>query len=142
MQVISVPQPWAQLIVIGAKSIYTSPTVFNVGEALIFAEPGDKAMIRNLQRQKYFEWFVGEDDDLVNGMIIGRVNIMRVDPVEKIILANKWHHAFTNRAEKQVECALGEYLPGFFAHTIVDPIEFTGDELMKVNNQTQRAVAF
>lgn len=128
MKTISVPQPWAQLIVRGAKAIETRPYQVEPGEYLIYSAPADEQDIRRISAQPYFNWFIESDEQLPIGKFVGKVRIMRVDPVEKIILADKWHHAFLTRAEKEVECALGDYSPGNFAWTLENPVEFDQDQ--------------
>lgn len=125
MKLLTVSQPWAQLIVRGAKCIETRnyhPEY--IGPVYILATKPTLVNLNKTSPIPFLDWFINADETLPFDMIVGKVDIVRVDPIEKIIMADKWLNAFESRAEKEIECAFGDYSIGNFAWTLENPEEF------------------
>jgi len=134
MKVLSLLQPWATLVVIGAKKIETrSWDTKHRGEILIHASLNKKVadkMIWNYPFNKvlteYFNHAREPDiDDLPFGAIIGKVNLemtMSTDVIRKGEVlrygsSKKWQ--FTDQ-----ELAFGDYSPDRYGWLLSDPVKF------------------
>ncbi len=124
MKAISVRQPWASLVVKGAKCLEISDFSLESGEeVLVYAEPID-ANDPCLKNNEYVNWFIDDCEDLPEDCIIGKLTILRTDPAEKLIYAKVWPEAFTTRQEKEIEFSFNDFKKGNFAWTLSQPVEF------------------
>lgn len=134
MKAISLLQPWASLVVMGAKKIETrSWNTKYRGELLIHASRnmtvGQKRLGQEFNRD--FNAGLGFIEDLPTGAIIGRVILLdtfRTEGLHEIITltANYWHIRneidFDNAYDK--EHAFGDYSPGRYGWLLSNPVQF------------------
>lgn len=118
MKTLSLLQPWASLVVMGAKKIETrSWRTAHRGELLIHASLGKKggAMATQLPFKKYITHFTA----LPFGAIIGRVRVDDIIPVEALQLSDIRLNALTLE-----EKAFGDYGRGRYAWMLSEPLMF------------------
>lgn len=117
-------QPWAQLVVVGAKSIETrsrAPHRSLVGQpiavyATVSLPPGGKGGLAACVAMPHFDEVL-RDVVLVHGAIVGTVVItdaaeMTAESIERLERENPREHAF------------GHYEPGRWAWSLTDPVAF------------------
>lgn len=126
MKAISLLQPWATLVVMGAKKIETRSwqTKYR-GELLIHASVGKKGMY--LMDDPDFKKFLTPlfMDDPRNtfafGAIIGRVELTIIRTTGELVAANMFQeHIQLSNQEK----AFGDYTPGRYAWELKNPVMF------------------
>jgi activating signal cointegrator 1 len=136
MTVISLLQPWASLVVMGAKKFETRSwnTTFR-GELLIHASKGKHyggMSCRELCYCAPFAKFIPGGrvfDKLPFGAIIGKVNMVDTIPTDSFHMpaVNELRKAFIGGRliewPKQEEM-FGDYSPGRFAWILKDPVKF------------------
>lgn len=118
MKVLSLLQPWASLVMMGAKKIETRSwqTPFR-GELLIHASLGKKggALCAALPFSNYIKEF----DKLPFGAIIGSVVLKDIVPVESLSLSADVLALLTLE-----EKAFGDYTKGRYAWLLRTPVPF------------------
>jgi hypothetical protein len=130
MKVLSLLQPFASLIVVGAKRIETRPwkTQYR-GPLLIHASTRFPKDYRELCQKEYFSDYVPDWKVLPRGQVIGRADLVDFIPTDEL-------EAFFNmpsglvsvggktwRLTKQ-EHAFGNYTPNRFGWLLKNPVEF------------------
>ncbi len=121
MKVISLLQPWATLVVMGAKQIETrSWSTAYRGPLLIHTSKGKAGEIfaHELPFKKHIRDFM----QLPFGFIIGRVTLTDVVRIGTGPLLNTSDEMMNNLTME--EKAFGDYTPGRFAWILQDPIAF------------------
>lgn len=118
MKVLSLLQPWASLVMMGAKKIETRSwqTPFR-GELLIHASLGKKGSV--LCASPPFSNYIKEFDKLPFGAIIGSVVLTEIVPVESLPLS-AGALALLTLEEK----AFGDYTKGRYAWLLHTPVPF------------------
>lgn len=85
VKVISLIQPWASLVVMGAKKNETrSFQIKYRGELYIHASQGFPRWARNISSYPPFTNYIQSHQDLPTGQIIGKVNLFDIKPTEII----------------------------------------------------------
>lgn len=113
MKAISLQQPWASLVVMGAKKTETrSWNTFYRGRILIHASQG-KDMGINVWNLPPFEKYIKDFNSLPFGAIIGECKIDETVETEKI------RHRLSVE-----EAAFGDYSTGRIAWRLVQPITY------------------
>jgi hypothetical protein len=116
MKALSLLQPWATLVVMGAKTIETrSWQTAHRGPLLIHASTGRKGSI--LCAQPPFGNYIKDFSRLPFGAIIGTVTLTDVVPVETLLLPAS-QLALLTLEEK----AFGDYTKGRYAWLLSDPV--------------------
>lgn len=116
-KVISIKQPWAYLVVIGAKKIETRPFYTHYrGELLIHCSAKiDFSALDLCQIDERFNRYIPDVRVLEQGKIIGKVNVVAcVDTITMRTLPE-----LTNE-----ERAFGDYSDGRYAWLLSDPVKF------------------
>jgi hypothetical protein len=109
MKVLSLLQPWASLVISGAKTIETrSWSTTHRGTLLIHASSGKKGQV--LSGQPPFDKYIEQFNELPFGAIIGSVYLYDVVPVETLPLGAAHLGALTLE-----EKAFGDYTGGRYA---------------------------
>jgi len=118
MKALSLLQPWASLVIIGAKTIETRSwqTTYR-GELLIHASRNRKGGI--LCQEPPFSNYIKSFDSLPFGAIIGSVQLKDVLPVELLLLPDAKLAALTLE-----EKAFGDYTKGRYAWVLQNPVAF------------------
>lgn len=118
MKALSLLQPWATLVVIGAKTIETRSwqTTYR-GELLIHASLGKKGS--NLCTDAPFSRYIKTFQQLPFGAIIGSVVLKDVVPVESLNFSVPKLAALTLE-----EKAFGDYTTGRYAWLLTNPLQF------------------
>jgi activating signal cointegrator 1 len=125
MKVLSLLQPWASLVVMGAKRIETrSWQTAHRGELLIHASLGKKGAA--LCAGAPFSHHIKAFDRLPFGVIIGSVVLTDILPVEMLPLSNK---ALANLTLE--EKAFGDYTKGRYAWLLQDPVPISPPIVIK-----------
>jgi len=122
MQAISLTQPWAQLVVLGAKRVETRswPTRYR-GEIAIHASKGFPKPAKEIVQHEWIYGFALDPhgffvDNLPLGAIIGTVEITDCLPTEKADEIGLYsHHA---------EWAFGDYGAGRYMWLLTNPCMF------------------
>lgn len=113
VKVLSLMQPWAQLVVEGHKELETrSWTTKYRGELFIHASR--KFFYADLElckQDRFFKKCIPDATVLKNGFIIGKVTLVDCIPVEE----------FNGKISKQ-EITFGDYRPGRWAWVLENPI--------------------
>lgn len=131
MKSISLLQPWAQLVVMGAKRIETrSWNTQYRGPLLIHASKKDDSV----NRQWYYQWREGfklktsDWEDLPFGAIIGKVDLVQTIAFDKNrhAIENKTGVKFANDVFQfsEQELAFGDFGPGHFGWLLQNPVLF------------------
>lgn len=118
MKALSLLQPWATLVVIGAKKIETrSWQTQHRGKLLIHASTGKAGSIfvNELPFKKYIEDF----NKLPFGAIIGMVSLIDIVRTEELFLDDTEMNKLTME-----EKAFGDYSSGRFAWILEYPVQF------------------
>jgi activating signal cointegrator 1 len=132
MKVISLLQPWATLVVIGAKKIETRSwnTKFR-GEILIHASRkfAKNQIELGQELNRKYGVGLGHVDDLPTGAIIGKVNVIdtfQFDEQTKESLVYYYDHEYKIGWElNEQELTFGDYSGGRYGWLLSDPIQFT-----------------
>jgi activating signal cointegrator 1 len=118
MKVLSLLQPWASLVVKGAKKIETRTwSTSHRGELAIHASSGKKAA--DVSKEKPFSKYIKDFNALPFGAIIGKVtlvDVVRIDPFRNL-----------DKLMKKIsadEKAFDDFTEGRYAWILEDPIEF------------------
>jgi hypothetical protein len=129
MKVISIPQPWATLIVMGKKKIETrSWNTKYRGHLMIHASASKKAAQQfcEVPGTEPFINFIRHWTDLPFGAIIGQVNLIDTFPIrdnhsnlQGISPVGGGFWEFTER-----ETAFGDYSPGRYGWLLSNPVQF------------------
>lgn len=118
MKVLSLLQPWATLVIIGAKKIETrSWQTTHRGPMLIHASLGKAGSI--FAGQPHFKKYISDFKALPFGVIIGQVNLTAILKVEGFALPDKKMNELT--LEEKI---FGDYSSGRYGWVLKDPIEF------------------
>lgn len=115
IKVLSVKQPWATLLVIGAKEFETRTINTNYrGELFIHATKRvDFDALELCYQSNHFKRFIPDPTVLINGAIIGKVEIVSSQPVEKV---------FPTITPQ--ERAFGNYIDGRVAWQCANAVQF------------------
>src|SRR6476661_3662016 len=109
LKTLSLLQPWASLVILGAKKIQTrSWRTAHRGELLIHASLGKKGGV--LVSEAPFKKYIPDFKQLPFGAIIGKVYLEDVVPVESLLYSD----AMLNHLTLE-EKAFGDYGKGRFA---------------------------
>lgn len=118
MKVLSLLQPWATLVVIGAKKIETrSWATQHRGELLIHASMGKSGAL--LAAEPPFTKYISNFNELPFGAIIGQVWLEEVIQMERLFLSGARINQLTLE-----EKAFGDYSPKRYAWMLHNPIQF------------------
>jgi hypothetical protein len=132
MKVISLLQPWATLVVIGAKKIETRSWNTNFrGTVLVHASKSDKACKQIAHLEPFASALKGLDE-LPLGKIIGAVDIVGTAPTSFILLTRDAGIPLRQPDGKdrpiqpnwEAEIAFGDYGPGQRAWLLDNPVHF------------------
>lgn len=128
MKVISLLQPWATLVVIGAKKIETRGwnTKYR-GEILIHASAGKNKINRGIMldfQQEFYELQLPKYEDLPFESIIGKVNIVNTVHSEVCFLDNEFEWRDNHFKISHQELAFGNYSDGRYGWLLSDPVKF------------------
>lgn len=135
MRVLTLKQPWAKLVVMGAKRIETRGFNTNVtGNVLIHSSKGKHALEGWLLKQPEFDVLKGRV--LEYGKIIGCVEIggtFRTDVADEYFKSDRYLCGGRTKSERDRiwqtdstrEKAFGDYTPGRFGWELYNPVEFT-----------------
>ncbi|HEU4632417.1 MAG TPA: ASCH domain-containing protein [Flavisolibacter sp.] len=118
MKALSLLQPWASLVIMGAKRLETRSwnTAYR-GELLIHASTGKTGSI--LAAEPPFSKYVNDFVQLPFGAIIGKVILTDIRRVEELQLPD----AVINRLTLE-ERAFGDYAIGRYAWIMEEPVQF------------------
>lgn len=142
MKVLSLLQPWASLVVIGAKRIETrSWNTKYRGPLLIHASLGKSG--RSIAKEYPFKDFMPKGDYVpptsvfstpyykVNfdalpfGAIIGQVELIHTEVSEQLIGRDVYHYGSSHKwTMTEQEKAFGDYSPGRYGWLLSNPIQF------------------
>lgn len=118
MYVLSLLQPWATLVVTGAKTIETrSWSTRHRGSLLIHASQGKAGEI--FAADPLFQRYIPDFEALPFGAIIGSVRLEKILPTEDFDLSDAAMNTFTLE-----EKAFGDYTSGRYGWLLVDPVKF------------------
>lgn len=127
MKVISLLQPWATLVVIGAKQIETRSwnTKFR-GDILIHASAKFDRAQQMLCRQDPFSKFIQDCSDLPRGAIIGRATLIYTDTTDLYLtlFGVREKLGWVKRLIVENEKAFGDYTPGRYGWLMQRPVPF------------------
>lgn len=137
MKVLTLLQPWATLVVIGAKKVETRGfnTKFN-GEILIHAS-SDRSPVESLLRRPVFAEALSEVKELPFGAIIGCVSIAGTFKTEEADTFFFESDRFFGDAKTEYEAeknweinvkrekAFGDYSPGRYGWELFEPVAYT-----------------
>ncbi|MFN2457829.1 MAG: ASCH domain-containing protein [Chitinophagaceae bacterium] len=118
MKVLSLLQPWASLVVIGAKQIETrSWSTDHRGELLIHASLGKAGAL--ISKEPPFTKFINDFQKLPFGAIIGKVNLIDILTIGELGFAS----SKINQLSLE-EKAFGDYNDGRYAWMLSDEVQF------------------
>jgi hypothetical protein len=118
MKTLSLLQPWATLVIIGAKQIETrSWNTGHRGELLIHASMGKAAAL--ICKQPPFSKHIPNFDVLPFGAIIGKVILTDIIKIEELNFSNSRINQLTLE-----ERAFGDYTEGRYAWMLSEATEF------------------
>lgn len=114
MKALSLLQPWASLVIMGAKTIETRSwqTTYR-GELLIHASSGKSGAL--IAQEDPFKKYIADFNSLPFGAIIGKVNLVDIIPVDALPLSNR----IINKLSLE-ERAFGDYTKSRFAWLLED----------------------
>lgn len=127
MKVLSLLQPWATLVVIGAKKIETRSWRTNYrGPVLIHASKKMTKEQKDLARSEPFWSKLKHLQDLPLGAIIGKVDIGDIGRTEQIITISKDFDkmGWAASINWETELKFGDYSPGRYGWALDNPISF------------------
>jgi hypothetical protein len=118
MKALSLLQPWATLVVVGAKTVETRSwqTAYR-GELLIHASLGKSGAL--LSKVPPFTKYISDFKALPFGAIIGKVILEDILPINHFAISD-------NELNKRTleERAFGDYSPGRYGWIFSEPIRF------------------
>ena len=118
MKVLSLLQPWATLVVMGAKKIETRSWATDYrGVLLIHASVGKSGNI--FATDMLFNKYIPDFKVLPYGMIIGQVNLKKILRIEDFALPDNEMNELTLE-----EKAFGDYTEGRYGWVLTAPVEF------------------
>jgi hypothetical protein len=118
MKALSLLQPWASLVVLGAKKIETrSWTTRHRGDLLIHASKGRSGAL--LCQEPPFTKYISDFNTLPFGAIIGKVYLQEVVPIGSLAFSDAYINALALE-----ERAFGDYTPGRYAWLLCEPVIF------------------
>ena len=118
MKTISLLQPWASLVIIGAKKIETrSWSTDYRGRLLIHASKSKKGS--SFSKRPPFRDYIKDFDNLPFGMIIGEVNLDRILRIEDFGMSKADMDSLTLE-----ERAFGDYTPDRYGWVFTNPVEY------------------
>lgn len=113
-KVITLKQPWATLVVVGAKRNETrSWSTKYRGELLIHSSAKLPALGFDLSYTVPFSRYINPGKDLLTGLILGSVKLVDVVRVEDVL---------KNLTDEEFK--FGDYRPGRFAWILENPVRF------------------
>jgi hypothetical protein len=129
MKVISLLQPWASLVVIGAKKVETrSWNAKHRGTLLIHASAKEFKPVRGMEDlMANMEWcgFFEKVQHMPYGAIIGQVELTHTDSTEQISEREVYHYGSSYKWQiTKQEKAFGDYSPGRYGWLLSNAIEF------------------
>lgn len=131
MKVLSLLQPWASLVVMGAKKIETrSWNTKYRGPLLIHASLGKKPAHREITmdfQQEFYSLQIPKYEDLPFGAIIGSVNLRHCVKSEYCFEGNKFEwtdYKCTGQTLTAQEIAFGDYSPERYGWLLTDACRF------------------
>jgi len=123
MKAISLLQPWATLMVIGAKRVETrSWNTKYRGPLLIHASMGLSKECRQLCQEDPFNQFITNVDDLPRGAIIGMANLKGTGPTERFKSLGTTELIHIPNIVQ--ELAFGDYRPNRYGWYCEDAVQF------------------
>ncbi len=127
MKVISLLQPWATLVVIGAKKIETRSWNTNYrGPLLIHASKKMDGLQKALCETVPFKTALETVEELPLGQIIGSVHIEHVLTTEKVEKMEVFRFGGSTKwSITEQEKAFGDYGTGRYAWMLSNPVHFT-----------------
>jgi hypothetical protein len=118
MKALSLLQPWATLVIIGAKKIETRSWATDYrGRLLIHASKGKAGSI--FKNQQPFTKYISKFEALPFGVIIGEVTLEKILRVEDFSLSDKEMNLLTLE-----EKAFGDYAERRYGWVLANPIEY------------------
>jgi hypothetical protein len=118
MKVLSLLQPWATLVAIGAKKIETRAWATDYrGTLLIHASKGKAGSV--FADELCFKKYIPDFNSLPFGMIIGQVTLGKILRIEDFALPDIEMNKLTIEDK-----AFGDYKEGRYGWLLIDPIEF------------------
>ena len=118
MKALSLLQPWASLVVIGAKRLETRSWSTNYrGTLLIHASSGKAGSL--LSSEPPFSRYINDFNNLPLGAIIGSVILTDIVKVEQLQLSEK-----TINQLSLEERAFGDYTPGRYVWILEEAVQF------------------
>lgn len=109
MKVITIQQPWASLIMIGAKSIETRSWATKYrGQILIHASAGFPKANREFCQTPIVRAYLREFNELPLGVILGQARLRHVYPSEHLLSSFDFNPAAYNPNERE----FGDYSQG------------------------------
>lgn len=122
MKALTVTQPWASLVVVGAKRVETRSWKTNYrGRLAIHAAAKFPKDARELCKQWPFKEYVWDPEFLPTGAVLGTVKLVEVMTIERFLDAID---RIGNKEEEREEFAFGNFSPGRFAWIFEDPFCF------------------
>lgn len=124
MKAISLLQPWASLVVMGAKMLETRSWATKYrGDLLIHASAALKTDQRKLVASNPFNFYIRHSSDLPLGVILGKVTLVDIRTSEQCMRDFEMNkkNGWANRDE---EYLFGDYSPGRFGWVLVNPVRF------------------
>lgn len=126
MKAISLLQPWATLVVIGAKKIETRS--FNTkfrGDILIHASKKVTKLQKELADSMPFSHYLADMNELPTGKIIGKVNVVQTLTSEKIVKTPLIPFENEQWVYNDHEEYFGDYSPGRYGWLLSNAVSFT-----------------
>lgn len=130
MKVISLLQPWATLVVIGAKQIETrSWNTKYRGEILIHASAGKNKRYRDIMsdfKQEFFALQLPDYGSLPFGAVIGKVNLVETAPSNHFVslFGDNPKTGLSAKLDSEKELAFGDFSEGRYGWLLEDAVSF------------------
>lgn len=125
MKALSLIQPWASLVISGAKRIetrsYPAPRAMWGQRFLVHASKGWPKHARVLSMQEPFPWAL-KTEQIYLGCILGSVRLLECFPTEDLNLISGLH---------EPEISFGDFSPGRWAWKLTDPLPLPAPEPAK-----------
>lgn len=124
MKVLSLLQPWATLVVMGAKKIETrSWNTKYRGELLIHASV-NKKLAKELTSADPFNRFIRHWTDLPFGSIIGKCKLINTCSTDRTLFTNRLSSDGMDWELTSEELAFGDYTENRFCWLLNDAVQF------------------
>lgn len=121
MKVITIRQPWASLIMVGAKGIETRSWATSYrGPILIHASASIGKMEQELCATEPFKHYLRELKSLPTGCILGKATLRAVYPTSHLLGCFQSHPGVYNPNEKH----FGDYTAGRYGWLLSDVVAF------------------